>query len=69
MPSKHEAARQEATEADNLYTFALSLKMNDYDFDQNWIFIYEVLQQNDLPPEWATLKAYNVSFLKAEYQI
>jgi len=56
-------------EADSLYTFALSLKNNDYDFDQNWLFVYEVLQQNDLPQEWADLKANKVSFLKAEYQI
>jgi len=52
-----------------LRNLAQTLKIDEYDFEQNWLFIYEVLPQSDLPGEWKDLKANNVSFLKKEFQI
>ena len=52
-----------------LRNLAQMLKIDEYDFEQNWLFIYEVLPQSDLPGEWKDLKANNVSFLKKEFQI
>ena len=55
-------------EKDTLLNYAMTLKTDDYDFEQNWLFVYEVLPQTDLTPEWQALKSNGVSFLKQEYQ-
>lgn len=55
------------TERSVLRNLALCLKNNDYDFGQNWLFVYETLPQSDLPGEWKLLKQSGVSFLKQEY--
>ena len=52
-----------------LRQLALTLKKNDYDFGKNWLFVYEVLPQSDLPGDWKALKTNGISFLKKEYQI
>ena len=52
-----------------LRSFALTLKKNDDDFGQNWLFIYEALPQSDLSGEWNQLKSNGISFLKQEYQV
>ena len=56
-------------EKTQLRNFALKLKKDDYELDRNWLFIYEVLPQSDLPGDWKKLKAGGVSFLKENYQI
>lgn len=48
---------------------AKALKRNDEDFGRNWLFVYEVLPQGDLPGEWKALKANGVSFLKQGFQV
>lgn len=52
-----------------LRNLALTLKKNEYDFGQNWLYIYETLPQSDLPGEWKQLKVNGISFLKPEYQV
>ena len=47
---------------------ALALKKDKTESSQNWLFVYEVLPQSDLPSEWKTLKKSGVSFLRKEYQ-
>ena len=37
--------------------------LNSSDFDQNWIFIYEALGENELIDEWKTMKKEGVSFI------
>lgn len=32
-------------------------------FDQHWIFMYEVLTQNDLKGDWGTLKKKGITFI------
>lgn len=44
-------------------------KLKNDDFDQNWLFAYEVLPHSNLAGEWKKLKASGVSFLKKEYQV
>lgn len=56
----------EITAMENL---ALTLSKDECDFSQNWIFVYEVLSQNNLTGEWKDLKTGGVSFLKKEYQV
>lgn len=51
-----------------LRSHAVTLKRNEEDFDRNWLFIYEVLPQSDLPANWKTMKQNKISFLKTEYQ-
>lgn len=38
------------------------------DMDRNWLFIYEVLDQQDLDGDWGSLKNHGVSFLKSEFR-
>ena len=56
-------------EETKLLNLAQTLKVDETDFNQNWLFEYEVLSQTDLPDEWKDLKANNVTFLKQEFQI
>ena len=56
-------------ESNILYNLAITLKMNEEDFGQNWIFCYEVLSKSDLFDEWTDLKANDISFLKKEFQV
>ncbi len=37
------------------------------DFDRFWIFIYEILSENDLSDEWKALKRGGISFIKPEF--
>lgn len=39
--------------------------LNNTDFDENWIFIYEALSDAELNGEWRVIKAAGVSFLQA----
>jgi len=43
---------------------AKELKKNKEDFEENWIFIYEVLTFGLLNSDWKILKQNNISFLK-----
>lgn len=52
-----------------LRSLASKLRSDEYDFGRNWLFVYEVLPQSDLPDEWKRLKKGGVSFLKEEYQV
>ncbi len=47
---------------------ALELKKDKTELSQNWLFVYEVLPQSDLPGEWKNLKKSGVTFLREEYQ-
>lgn len=51
-----------------LRNLALTLKSNEYDFGQNWLFVYEVLPQSDLPVEWKAMKSSGVSFIQKEFR-
>ena len=42
---------------------AKKLSTSNDDFERNWIFVYEVLKQNDLRDTWAAMKKHKVSFL------
>ena len=57
------------TDAASLQNHAKMLMQNDEDFGRNWLFVYEVLPQNDLSGGWKALKAKCVSFLKQEFQV
>lgn len=57
-----------ALEEAQLHGLAQTLKKDDYDLGQNWLFVYEVLPQSELPDEWKNLKTNGVSFLKKEFQ-
>jgi hypothetical protein len=48
-----------------LRNHALKLSLQDEDFGQFWVFIYEVLPQSSLKGEWKDMKKNKVSFLKA----
>lgn len=43
------------------------LSGNKDDFNRNWLFVYEVLSQNDLEDEWNAMKKANVSFIIAPF--
>lgn len=58
-----------ASEITAMENLALTLSKDECDFSQNWIFVYEVLSQNNLTGEWKDLKTGGVSFLKKEYQV
>lgn len=51
-----------------LRTHAKELKKSDEDFDQNWLFVFEILPKSDLPDDWKIIKDSGVSFLKKDYQ-
>lgn len=57
------------TERAALRNHALDLKKNDEDFDRNWLFVYEVLPQSELPGDWKELKQNKISFIQKQYQI
>lgn len=57
------------SERSDLRTLALNLKTDDDELGRNWLFVYEVLPQSDLPGEWKILKTNGISFLKKEYQV
>lgn len=42
--------------------------MQNTDMDRNWLYIYEVLNQDDLINDWKDLKNKKVSFLRQEFQ-
>lgn len=41
-------------------------KFND-GFQENWLFVYEVLSSDNFEDDWARIKKNNISFLKEEY--
>jgi len=53
----------DANSCDILRDYAKELLKNKTDFGQNWLFIYEVLEESDLPDEWQVMKKAGVSFL------
>ncbi len=57
------------TERALLRDLALTLKSNDYDFGQNWLFVYEVLPQSELPNEWKAMKTSGISFIQKPFQV
>lgn len=57
------------TERAALRAHAVELKKNDEDFDRNWLFVYEVLPQSDLPGDWKKIKQSGVSFINQELQL
>lgn len=52
-----------------LRAHAVELKKNDEDFDRNWLFVYEVLPQSDLPGDWKKIKQSGVSFINQKLQL
>jgi hypothetical protein len=42
-------------------------QISKHDFGQHWLFLYEVLPENDLKDEWKSMKNANVSFILNEY--
>lgn len=54
-------------EVQKLKNCAKQLSTNDSDFDENWLFVYEVLSENDLSDEWKPMKRANISFIKPEF--
>lgn len=58
-----------STERAKLRTHATELKKNNEDLEKNWLFVYEVLPQSDLPSDWKKLKQNSISFLRQEFQI
>ena len=52
-----------------LRAHAVELKKNDEDFDRNWLFVYEVLPQSDLPGDWKKIKQSGVSFVDKKLQL
>jgi len=47
-----------------LKSFAELLATDDEAFEQNWLFVYEVLPNTKLKGEWKGMKRKRVSFLK-----
>lgn len=47
----------------DFYSKALELNTNDDDFNRNWLFVYEVLEQAKLKDTWAAMKHQGVSFI------
>ena len=45
-------------------SIAKDMKTDDNLFDQNWIFIYEILSMGLLKEEWKKMKMAGVSFLR-----
>lgn len=42
---------------------AKKLSENEYDYNRNWLFVYEVLPQQELSNTWAAMKKRGVSFI------
>lgn len=55
------------TELQDLKNYAKQLSSNDSDFDENWLFIYEVLSESNLVDDWKPMKKANVTFIKSEF--
>lgn len=45
---------------------ACDLSKDDYEFGKNWVFVYELLGENDLKDEWKILKMKRVTFIDDE---
>ena len=43
--------------------YALKMSLSDIDFNQNWIFIYEILPKSNLSGEWKNMKDKHVTFI------
>lgn len=56
-----------ATELQELKKYAKQLSSNNSDFDENWLFIYEVLSASDLIDDWKPMKKASVTFIKSEF--
>lgn len=52
-----------------LKNHALQLNNNDEDMYRNWLFVYEVLSQNELSADWKAIKKNSISFIKPEFQV
>ncbi len=57
----------DTTNLDILKDEAVRLSLND--FDENWLFCYEALNQNELKSDWKFLKKNKISFIIDEYRI
>ena len=57
--------KKNANAMKKLIAHAMKLSLNNDDFGQNWVFVYEVLSKNNLSNEWKAMKSKNVSFLKS----
>ncbi len=40
----------------------------EFDFDQYWVFVYEVLSASELKEAWVHMKKKNITFLKSEWK-
>lgn len=58
--------KQNKTALIQIYDNANSLQNTD--MDRNWLYVYEVLNQNDLKNDWQVLKNKKISFLRQEFQ-
>jgi len=50
-----------------LKTHAQDLALDEDDFNQNWLFVYEVLPQTFLKNDWKRLKKAGISFIKEKW--
>ena len=52
-----------------LKNYAMAIKDDVETFEEYWIFLYEVLERDDLDKDWKRLKKANVTFImdKAEW--
>lgn len=44
-----------------------ALEMKNLDMERYWVFLYEVLNVNELDDDWRLLKKKNISFIRQEY--
>lgn len=51
---------------DSLNQYALSIKDNVETFDEYWLFLYEILDVEELDKDWKRLKKAGISFIKKE---
>jgi hypothetical protein len=56
--------KNDAAKICDLETHAENLSKNTIDFENNWLFIYEILPQEKLEKEWSKIKQANISFIK-----
>ena len=62
-------AQKNDRERKALRDHALQLKTIAEDLERNWLFVYEVLPQSELPGDWKTMKNDKISFIKEAYQV
>lgn len=55
--------RNGSKEIKELKSFARDNLGDKIYFDQHWLFMYEVLTQNDLKDDWSALKKNGISFI------